>query len=88
MRLSPTLSVYIGRHFLVCFLVCFGMFLLLVLLFDSIELLRRASSKPDVSFADVIEMAIYRLPQLGQEDLPFCCPIWWNDGVLAVGENS
>lgn len=71
MRLSPTLSVYIGRHFLLCFLACFGMFLLLVLLFDSIELLRRASSKPDVSFADVIEMAFFRLPQLGQETFPF-----------------
>lgn len=71
MRLSPTLSLYIGRHFLVCFFACFGMFLLLVLLFDSIELLRRASSKPDVSFANVLEMAIFRLPQLGQETFPF-----------------
>lgn len=71
MRLSSTLSFYIGRHFLFCFLACFGMFLLLVLLFDSIELLRRTASKPDVSFADVVEMAIYRLPQLGQKTFPF-----------------
>ena len=71
MRISPTLSVYIGRHFLISFLACFGVFLLIVMLFDSIELLRRAASRPDVSFTDVIEMAFFRLPHLGQETFPF-----------------
>jgi hypothetical protein len=45
-RLSPTLSFYIGRNFLVGFLMLFGIFLLIILMFDVIELMRRASSKP------------------------------------------
>lgn len=71
MRMSPTLSVYIGRHFLLCFLALFGLFLLLILLVDSIELLRRAASRPDVSFGDVVEMAMLKLPHMGQEIFPF-----------------
>lgn len=71
MRISPTLSVYIGKHFLLSFLACFGAFLVVVLLFDSIELLRRAASRPEIGFADVLEMALLRLPHLGQEMFPF-----------------
>ncbi len=71
MRISWTLSQYIGRHFLISFLACFGVFLLIVLLFDSIELLRRAASKPDIGFGQVIEMALYRMPHMGQETFPF-----------------
>lgn len=71
MRLSPTLSLYIGRHFLVGFFSLFALFLLIILLFDSIELLRRAASKPDVTFPMVMEMALLKLPFLGQETFPF-----------------
>lgn len=71
MRISSTLSVYIGRQFLVSFLVLFILFLLIILLFDSVELLRRSASKPEVSFAMVIEMAILKLPHMGQETFPF-----------------
>lgn len=71
MRVSTTLSFYIGRHFLFSFLACFGVFLMIVMLFDSIELLRRTSSLPDVTFTDVIEMAAFRLPHMGQKTFPF-----------------
>ena len=71
MRISSTLSMYIGRHFLVSFLSCFMVFLFIVMLFDSIELLRRAASRPEISFTDVIEMAFFRLPHMGQETFPF-----------------
>ena len=71
MRISTTLSVYVGKHFLMAFLACFGIFLAVVMLFDSIELLRRAASRPDVSFTDVVQMAALRLPHLGQEMFPF-----------------
>ena len=71
MRVSTTLSLYIGRHFLFSFLACFGVFLMIVMLFDSIELLRRASSLPEISFTDVVEMAAFRLPHMGQETFPF-----------------
>jgi len=71
MRIFPTLSIYIGRHFLVSFIAMFALFLLLIMLFDSVELLRRASSRPEVSFGDVIEMATLKLPYMGQETFPF-----------------
>lgn len=71
MRLSTTLSFYIGRNFLVSFAVLFLMFLLLIVLIDAIELLRRAASKPDVSFSLVMEMAFLKLPHMGQEAFPF-----------------
>lgn len=71
MRVSTTLSIYIGRHFLVSFLACFFVFLLVVMLFDSIELLRRSASLPDITFTDVIKMAFFRLPHMGQETFPF-----------------
>jgi len=70
-RLSSTLSVYIGRHFILSFMAIFTMFMMLIFLFDSIELLRRAASKPNVSFAMVAEMAIMKLPSISQEIFPF-----------------
>ncbi len=71
MRLSNTLSLYIGRHFLLAFLGLLLAFILLVFLFDTVELLRRAGNKPNVTFAMVIEMALMRLPYMGQRVFPF-----------------
>ena len=71
MRLSNTLSFYIGRNFLLSFAVMFGLFLLLILLFDTVELLRRAANKPDIGFSLVMEMAFLKLPHMGQQAFPF-----------------
>ena len=71
MRLSKILSVYIGRHFLVSFAGIFALFLLLILLFDSVELLRRSAQRADVTFGMVLEMALLKLPFMGQETFPF-----------------
>lgn len=71
MRLSKILSVYIGRHFLVSFAGIFALFLLLILLFDSVELLRRSAQRADVTFGMVMEMALLKLPFMGQETFPF-----------------
>jgi len=71
MRLSPTMSVYIGWQFLLSFASVFVMLLTLIFLVDSIELLRRAASKPDVSFSLVMEMAALKLPNMGQQLFPF-----------------
>ena len=72
MRISGTLSLYIGRQFLVTFLALFGIFLALIFLVDTIELLRRSASRPDVSFVMVVNMALLKLPHMGQEVFPFC----------------
>jgi len=70
-RLSTTLSVYIGRNFLLNFVVLFGLFLLLILLFDTVELMRRAAAKPNVPFSLVLEMALLKLPHMAQQIIPF-----------------
>lgn len=71
MRLSTTMSLYIGRQFVASFFVIFFALLMLILLVDSIELLRRAASKPDVGFSMVMEMALLKLPHMGQQLFPF-----------------
>ncbi len=71
MRLSATLSLYIGRHFLFGFTALFCAFLFLVLTFDIVELLRRAAAKPDVTFIAIVKLAMLKLPYMGQQTFPF-----------------
>ncbi len=71
MRLSPTLSVYIGRQFLVGFGIVFLILVTLILTFDTVELMRRSSARPNIVFADVMEMALMKLPHMSQQSFPF-----------------
>lgn len=71
MRVSPTLSLYIGRHFLLSFAGLLLLFVLLILLFDCVELLRRSAGRPDVTFGMVVELALLKLPHMGQLTFPF-----------------
>lgn len=71
MRVSTTLSFYISRRFIWSVVGLYLSFLALILIFDAIELLRRAASKPDATFGLVVEMAFLKLPHMGQEALPF-----------------
>lgn len=71
MRISTTLCVYIGRRYLTTFLLAFCAVMSFILLADTIELLRRVAGKPDVTFALVVEMAILKLPIMGQKIFPF-----------------
>ena len=66
-RISGTLSLYIGRHFLGAFLLIFGVLLALILTLDSIELLRRAASKPDITLPMIVELSLLKLPNMGQQ---------------------
>ncbi len=65
------MSVYIGWQFLASFVAVFVVLLSLIFLVDSIELLRRAASKPDISFSLIMEMAALKLPHMGQQLFPF-----------------
>ncbi len=71
MGISITLSSYLGRQFLASFLAVFAGILLVILLADTIELLRRVAGKPDVTFIMVAEMALLKLPFMGQQTFPF-----------------
>lgn len=68
---SPTLSRYIGRQFVVWFCLLMVILLAIVLLLDTVELLRRAGTKPHVTFGLVVEMALLKLPEIGQQIFPF-----------------
>ncbi|SCA57655.1 putative permease [Candidatus Terasakiella magnetica] len=70
-RLAPTLSIYIGRHFLTHFAILMLVFLGLIFLIDSIELLRRSSNKEGITAFLALQMALLKLPHLGQETFPF-----------------
>jgi len=71
MRLSTTLSTYIGRQFLVWFTVALAGMLSIIYLLDTVELLRRAANKPDATFELIVGMGLLKLPEIGQEVFPF-----------------
>lgn len=75
LRLSPTLSLYIGRQYLSAFVATLAVVSGIVLMFDVIELLRRASGKQAIGFFMVVEMALCKLPQMVQTLLPFAVMI-------------
>lgn len=71
MRLSTTLSVYIGRQFFWSFMGLLLTILMIVLLFDVVELLRRAHGETAVSLTQLVEMALLKLPYMCQQMFPF-----------------
>ncbi|MBM3556573.1 MAG: LPS export ABC transporter permease LptG, partial [Alphaproteobacteria bacterium] len=62
MQLSPTLSLYLGRQFLIGFGTVIAGLAVLVYTVDAVELLRRAGARPDVSVGAVMGMAGLKLP--------------------------
>jgi len=70
-RLSTTLSLYIGRQFLLRFAAIFLVFMALILVLDLIELMRRASTRKELPFSILVEMAVLKLPHMAQLTLPF-----------------
>lgn len=71
MRLSATLSRYIGRQFLIWFGVFFSGLAFIILVADTLELLRRAASKPEATLGLMLEMAIFKLPHTAESLMPF-----------------
>ncbi len=71
MRLSATLSRYIGRQFLVWFGVFFAGLASIIFVADVLELLRRSASKPDVTLGMVLEMAVFKLPHTAEALMAF-----------------
>jgi lipopolysaccharide export system permease protein len=71
MTLTPTLSLYVARGFLWATLAMLAALTGLVALFDFIELLRRAASRPDVGFDIPATIAALRLPFVALQILPF-----------------
>lgn len=75
MRLSPLLSGYIARQFSAALLSVLGVILGLILLFDVIELIRRAASHPELGMGVILLLALLKLPQMLHTVLPFAMMI-------------
>lgn len=72
MTFSRTLSRYVGRQFLFWFLVMTLALVAVFMLFDTLELFRRASARAtDIDFHIVISMALLKLPTMIEKSLPF-----------------
>jgi lipopolysaccharide export system permease protein len=71
MHAIPTIALYVGRRFLLTALATLGGLLFLVGLFDMIELLRRAATKPEATLPVLAEIVALKLPFLALEILPF-----------------
>jgi lipopolysaccharide export system permease protein len=71
MVLTPTLTGYVARGFLGVTATMLAALTGLVALFDFIELLRRAATRPDVGFSIALEIAALRLPFVSLQILPF-----------------
>lgn len=71
MRLSTTLSLYLGRQFLYGILLAFLVMGALVFLADLVEHLRRAADKQEATLGIIVAMSVLQLPTLAQKLLPF-----------------
>lgn len=67
----PTLSGYLFRQFIGNFLSLLGGLLLVVYLFDTVELLRRGAKVADLPVSFILQMGLYKLPEVGQQLFPF-----------------
>ena len=80
MTFAATLARYVARVFAFHLLGMLAALTGVVVLFDLIELLRRAATKPDATFAVVAEIAALRLPWVTLQVLPFAVLL---GGILA-----
>ncbi|MCB1681781.1 MAG: LPS export ABC transporter permease LptG [Rhodospirillales bacterium] len=71
MRLTPTLSRYLAQYYILNLLVLTVALMALIYLFDTVELLRRAADKPDVTLGEILKMSLFKLPEVSQLMMPF-----------------
>lgn len=71
MTLTRTLTAYIVRNFLITILGVFVFCAMLVFIVDLAELMRRAGNRPELGFETVATMAMFKLPGMAEQLLPF-----------------
>jgi lipopolysaccharide export system permease protein len=71
MSISLTLLKYLGRQFFGSFMMFISILLMVIYLIDSLELLRRAASHPEVTFTQIAKMSFFQLPGVGQQLFQF-----------------
>lgn len=88
MNLSWTLSRYLGRQFFSVVLITFALFMSLIFIIELVELLRRGSDKPDVTFDLLISMALMEVPRIGSRTLPFAVLFGGMAAFLRLSRNN
>jgi len=71
MSQSATLLRYLSRQFTSSFLIWITVLLTMIYLIDSLELIRRAANRPEVTFSQIAQMSLFQLPQVGQQLFQF-----------------
>lgn len=75
MRLSLTLSLYIARQFALAFVTVLMVIMGVIMLFDVIELIRRAAGRVGVDWWVLVGMALLKQPQMIHTIMPFAVMI-------------
>lgn len=78
--MAVTLTLYVARQFMAAVLSMLAALSGIVSLFDFIELLRRSATKPEATFALVVQIAGLRVPYVAMQILPFAVLL---GGILA-----
>lgn len=71
MNQSTTLLRYLSRQFTTSFLIWITVLLTMIYLINSLELIRRAANRPEVTFTQIAQMSLFQLPQVGQQLFQF-----------------
>lgn len=71
MKITTTLFSYLAKTYLRNMLFLLFGLLMIVYLFDTVELIRRGSKFDDVPFTLILKMGLFKLPEVGQVLLPF-----------------
>ena len=88
MNLSWTLSRYLARQFFVVVMITFGIFVALIYIIELVELLRRGSGKPGVTFDLLALMALMEVPRHGNMTLPFAVLFGGMAAFLRLSRNN
>ena len=75
MRISPLLSTYIARQFMAAFAMVLSGVVGLIMLFDIIELIRRAAGRNQTGLMDLLGLAMLKMPQMAHVVMPFAVMI-------------
>ena len=71
MHLSPTLSVYIARQFLLWVGTLLAGLVALIVIIDFLEFLRRGATRENATLSLIVEMVLLRAPTMAQLVVPF-----------------
>ena len=71
MKITSTLSTYLAKRYVINLCVLLSALLAVIYLFDTVELIRRAGNRENVSLLLVLQMGLFKLPEVGQTLFPF-----------------